>query len=209
MNQDFLDLLRAFGDHDVRFLIVGAYALGVHGRPRATGDLDVWIEPTPENAARVMSALAQFGAPLGHVSAEDFSRPGVVYQMGLPPFRIDLLTELTGLTFPEAWPGRTQAPFGSLVVDVIGRGQQVGVGPERVTLLVARLVRDLLPHRGGFAQSTRTKLQPDESRESRFRRAARRAAAANGLGDRVRLREAGGGLCGAQPRRPPRFGAVG
>ena len=63
MNPDFLDLLRAFADHSVRFMIVGAYALGVHGRPRATGDLDVWVDPTAENADRVISALEQFGAP--------------------------------------------------------------------------------------------------------------------------------------------------
>ena len=85
MNQDFLDLLRAFIDHNVRFLIVGAYALAVHGRPRATGALDVWVDATPDNAAKVMSALEQFGAPTGQVSAEDFSRPGSVFQMGLPP----------------------------------------------------------------------------------------------------------------------------
>ena len=121
MHQDFLDLLRAFIDGNVRFLIVGAYALAVHGRPRATGDLDVWVDATPENAAKVMSALEQFGAPTGQVSAEDFSRPGSVFQMGLPPVRIDVLTELTGLTFAEAWASRTQAAFGPVVADVIGR----------------------------------------------------------------------------------------
>ena len=121
MNQDFLDLLRAFIDRNVRFLIVGAYALAVHGRPRATGDLDVWVDATPENAAKVMSALEQFGAPTAQVSAEDFSRPGSVFQMGLPPVRIDVLTELTGLTFSEAWSSRTQAAFGPVVADVIGR----------------------------------------------------------------------------------------
>ncbi len=121
MNQDFLDLLRAFIDHSVRFLVVGAYALGVHGRPRATGDLDVWIEPTPENAGRLMRALQQFGAPMGQVTTDDFSRPGIVFQMGLPPLRIDVLTELSGLTFDEAWPSRTQAAFGPVTVGVIGR----------------------------------------------------------------------------------------
>lgn len=121
MHQDFLDLLRAFVDRDVRYLIVGAYALGVHGRPRATGDLDVWVEPTPENAANIIGALEAFGAPLGQVTADDFSRPGIVFQMGLPPVRIDVLTRLSGLTFSEAWPSRTQADFGSLTVDVIGR----------------------------------------------------------------------------------------
>jgi hypothetical protein len=121
MNQDFVDLLRAFIDHEVRFLIVGAYALGVHGRPRATGDLDIWVEPTPGNADRVLRALAAFGAPLADVGREDFSRPGIVFQMGLPPRRIDLLTELSGLTFAEAWPDRTRAPFGPVEVDVLGR----------------------------------------------------------------------------------------
>jgi len=121
MNQDFLDLLRAFIDHNVRFLIVGAYALAVHGRPRATGDLDVWVDATPANAAKVMTALEQFGAPTVQVSAEDFSRPGNVFQMGLPPVRIDVLTELTGLTFAEAWSSRTQAAFGPVVAEVIGR----------------------------------------------------------------------------------------
>ena len=121
MNQDFLDLLRAFADHSVRCLIVGAYALGVHGRPRATGDLDVGDDASPENAVRVLRAHKQFGAPLSQVSVEDFSRPGIVFQMGLPPYRVDILTELSGLTFADAWPSRTQAPFGPLTVDVIGR----------------------------------------------------------------------------------------
>lgn len=121
MNQDFVDLLRAFSDHKVRFLIVGAYALGVHGRPRATGDLDVWVDPTPDNAERVMSALRTFGAPMSDVSTGDFSHPGVVFQMGLPPYRIDILTTLSGLAFADAWPDRTRAVFGPLTVDVIGR----------------------------------------------------------------------------------------
>ena len=121
MHQDFLDLLRAFIDRDVRFLIVGANALAVHGRPRATGDLDVWVDATPENAAKVMSALEQFGAPTAQVRTEDFSRPGIVFQMGLPSVRIAVLTELSGLTFHEAWSTRTQAAFGPITADVIGR----------------------------------------------------------------------------------------
>ena len=121
MHQDFLDLLRAFTDREVRFLVVGAYALGVHGHPRATGDLDLWVDPSPHNAGRVMSALEDFGAPLESVTARDFSTPGVVFQMGLPPVRIDVLTTLTGLAFEDAWAGRLQASFGGIAVDVIGR----------------------------------------------------------------------------------------
>ena len=121
MNPDFVDLLRAFNAASVRFLVVGAYALALHGRPRATGDLDVWVEASPDNAARVMQALASFGAPLSDVSVDDFSRPGVTFQIGVAPGRIDILTELTGLTFAEAWPGRMRRPFGEIEVDFIGR----------------------------------------------------------------------------------------
>ena len=121
MNPDFLDLLRAFAAAQVRFLIVGAYALAHHGRPRATGDLDVWVDPTASNATRVMQALASYGAPLHEISEDDFSQPGVVFQIGVPPSRIDILTELSGLTFGEAWPGRDTGRFGDLTVDYIGR----------------------------------------------------------------------------------------
>ena len=120
MNPDFLDLLRAFSAADVRFLIVGAYALALHGRPRATGDLDIWIDATPENAGRVMRALAEFGAPLSGVAEADFATPGVTYQIGVVPGRIDILTELTGITFAEAWPDRLRRPFGDIDVDFIG-----------------------------------------------------------------------------------------
>jgi len=121
MNQDFVDLLRAFGAHDVRFLIVGAYALALPGRPRATGDLDVWVDATPENAPRVMAALAAFGAPIARIDEADFARPGVVYQLGVAPGRIDILTELSGVTFEEAWPGRLLHSFGDVQANFIGR----------------------------------------------------------------------------------------
>ena len=121
MNQDFLDLLRSFANHDVRFMVVGAYALAVHGRPRATGDLDVWIDATPDNAARVFAALQEFGAPMGNLALSDLSAPGVVFQIGVPPGRVDILTQLSGLAFEDAWPSRVRAPFGSIEVDFIGR----------------------------------------------------------------------------------------
>jgi hypothetical protein len=121
MNRDFLDLLRAFTAADVQYLIVGAYALALHGRPRATGDLDVWIDATPDNAARVMRALEAFGAPTVEIAEADFARPGVVYQIGIAPRRIDILTELTGLSFADAWPERVRSRFGDVDVDFIGR----------------------------------------------------------------------------------------
>jgi hypothetical protein len=121
MNPDFVDLLRAFTEADVRFLVVGAYALAHHGRPRATGDLDVWVEATPANASRIMRGLAAFGAPMQEVDERDFTQPGTVFQMGVAPVRIDILTELTGLRFADAWTTRVRGAFGDLEVDFIGR----------------------------------------------------------------------------------------
>lgn len=123
LNDDFLDLLRALADAGASFLVVGAHAMAVHGVPRATGDLDVAVRPDPVNAERVLDALRGFGAPVdAHgVTAEDFSRPGLVYQVGLPPRRIDLLTELTGLSFDEAWASRVEVELGGHRVPFIGR----------------------------------------------------------------------------------------
>ncbi len=121
MNQDFVDLLRAFAGAEVRFLVVGAYALALHARPRATGDLDLWVEPEPENAKRVMQALRQFGAPLEQVTEVDFIRPGTVFQIGVAPRRIDVQTDLTGLTFSEAWEDRVSYKIGSCSVYFLGR----------------------------------------------------------------------------------------
>lgn len=123
LNDDFLDLLRAFVEAEVEFVVVGAHALAVHGVPRATGDLDVVVRPSAGNAARVVSALRSFGAPLdAHgVGETDFSSPGAVYQLGLPPRRIDLLTSLTGVGFDEAWSGRTELQVADLKVPFLGR----------------------------------------------------------------------------------------
>lgn len=125
MNQDFVDLLSELTAADARFLIVGAYALALHARPRATGDLDLWIEPTPENAERVMTALRAFGAPLSDLSAEDLTRHDTVFQIGVEPRRIDLLTSLTGLRFAEAWPRRVMARFGGHDHPFLGRDDLV------------------------------------------------------------------------------------
>jgi hypothetical protein len=121
VNQDFRELLRAFADADVRFLVIGAYAVAVHAEPRATGDLDLWLEPSPENAARAYAALRRFGAPLHELTEADLASPGVVFQIDLPPRRIDLLTSITGVAFADAWPGRIAIRYGDVPCAVIGR----------------------------------------------------------------------------------------
>ena len=120
MNPDFRDVLRALSDADARFLVVGAYAVSFHSEPRATGDLDLWAEPTPDNAPRVHAALTAFGAPLTELSVTDLATPGIVFQMGVAPRRIDILTSITGVTFEEAWAHRVEATYGGVRFPVIG-----------------------------------------------------------------------------------------
>ncbi|MGH7390576.1 MAG: nucleotidyl transferase AbiEii/AbiGii toxin family protein [Candidatus Rokuibacteriota bacterium] len=123
LNEDFRDLLVVLADAGAEFVIVGAYALAFHGVPRASGDIDLFVRPTPENSRRVISALARFGAPLeaAGVTAADFSQPGAVYQIGLPPRRIDVLTQVSGLTFEEAWTSRVAIELEGRTVNFIGR----------------------------------------------------------------------------------------
>jgi len=118
MNTDFSDMLSALSEAGVDFLIVGAHALAAHGVPRATGDLDIWIRPTPENATRALQALVAFGAPLGGLTVEDLTRPDTVFQIGLPPSRIDILSGITGVTFADAWEHRVAVhlPEGEVAV---------------------------------------------------------------------------------------------
>ena len=122
MNEDYRDFLAALVAEEVRFLVVGAHALAVHGYPRATVDIDIWVESNPENAERVWRALAAFGAPVDDldIDRQDFTRPDVVAQFGLPPNRIDVLTGVSGLTFEEAWRRRVEAPVEGVTVPVLG-----------------------------------------------------------------------------------------
>jgi hypothetical protein len=120
---DFRDLLVELRRADARFLVVGAHALAAFGVPRATVDLDVWIDPSSENAARVWAALAAFGAPLSALplTETDFTQPDTVVQFGLPPWRIDILTGISGVTFEEAWPDRVEAAFDNVMTLFIGK----------------------------------------------------------------------------------------
>ena len=123
MIDDFGDVLREFVAHQVIFLVVGAHALAVHGIPRATGDLDVLVQANPGNAKRVLAALASFGAPIDDlgISLDDFVRPDVVAQLGLPPYRIDILTSISGVGFDAAWEDRVEGNVAGVDVPVLGR----------------------------------------------------------------------------------------
>jgi hypothetical protein len=121
VNRDFVEILDELSAAGAEFLVVGAHALAAHDRPRATGDLDIWVRATPENAERVWTALVRFGAPLHELTKADLSTPGITFQMGLPPYRIDLLTEISGVAFDEAWPNRIINDFAGHPYPVIGR----------------------------------------------------------------------------------------
>jgi hypothetical protein len=123
LNDDFLDMLRALAEVAAAFLVVGAHALSVHGVPRATGYLDLFIRPSRENAGRVFAALRRFGARVeAHgLTEEDLAAVGTVYQIGLPPRRIDLLTSIDGVGFDEAWDTRLDQEIAGLKVSFIGR----------------------------------------------------------------------------------------
>jgi len=111
-NIDFRDLFAALNDAGAEYLVVGAHALAAHGHVRATKDLDVWIRASPENAARVYRALGSFGAPLQGLSVEDLAGPDLVFQIGIPPVRIDIITSIDGVDFDSAWRERMPSEYG-------------------------------------------------------------------------------------------------
>lgn len=121
----FRAMLRALSEARAEYLLVGGYAMGVHGVRRATGNVDFWVRPTPDNAARVLRALAAFGAPLMGLTATDLVTPGTVFQVGLPPERIDLLTSVSGVEFDAAWADRLPVALGGVDVPVIGHAALV------------------------------------------------------------------------------------
>jgi hypothetical protein len=121
VNPDFKELLLAFNAHNVEYLIVGAHALEAHGHVRATKDLGLWVRPEKSNAQHVMQALSDFGAPLSDLTVDDLSRKETIFQIGLPPLRVDIITDIDGVEFGEAWPDRLQTSFGGVPAYVISR----------------------------------------------------------------------------------------
>jgi hypothetical protein len=121
MTKDFKDLLRAFNANAVKYLIIGAHAFGVHAEPRTTKDLDLFIRSDKENAKAAFRALAEFGAPLDGLHADDFC-DGTAFQIGQPPDRIDIIQQISGITFDEAWPNRIDGLIdGEVPASVISR----------------------------------------------------------------------------------------
>ena len=120
MNSDLTDLLAAFDREKIRYLIVGGYAVSFHAEPRYTKDIDLFIATDPKNAQAVYRVLSAYGAPLDDVTPDDFQNQKLVYHMGLPPNRVDILMGMPGVAFEKAWPNRVQARVDQLRLVYIG-----------------------------------------------------------------------------------------
>jgi Nucleotidyl transferase of unknown function (DUF2204) len=119
LNSDYVDILRCFVEEKVQFLVVGGYAVMKHSEPYTTKDLDLWIAPHRINAERAYRSLARFGAPLGDVTVDDLLNPDLVYQLGIEPVRVDIMSFVSGLEFEPAWNRRDKMMYGDLEVPVL------------------------------------------------------------------------------------------
>lgn len=119
LNKDYKEMLQLLLEEQVNFMIVGAYAFGTHGYPRATGDIDIWVKPDSINSRKLYKALARFGAPLDQIKMDEFSSEGVIYQIGVVPRRIDILTKIDGVTYEEADEDKIIVEIEGLCVPVI------------------------------------------------------------------------------------------
>lgn len=116
LNEDYKEMLQFLADEKVKFMLVGAYALAAHGYPRATMDIDIWVMPSPENAAAVLCALQRFGAPLDDLTAADLQKDDTIFQIGVAPRRIDIITGASGLEFEKAFAHAIQVNIEGLQV---------------------------------------------------------------------------------------------
>ncbi len=121
LNPNFKDMLSALNGAGAEYLVVEAYAMAAHGCPRSTGDIDIWVRPTAENAERVWQALTVFGAPVSQITVGDLATADLVLQIGVAPQRIDILTSISGVAFDDAWPNRLTVQLNGLTASVIGR----------------------------------------------------------------------------------------
>lgn len=119
VNPDYKDLLKELNARGVRYVVIGTHALIYYTEPRFTKDMDIWIEPTPDNAAKIYEALKAFGAPLQSIHIEDFTNPKNIYQIGISPSRIDIIMGISGVTFPTAWRNKKQVKYGDVRINIL------------------------------------------------------------------------------------------
>ena len=138
LNEDYREILQSLLKRDVRFLVVGAYAMAAQGYPRSTGDIDIWVEPSQENSRKVYGALAKFGAPLKNITQETFAQKDLIFQMGVQPRRIDIITCIDGVDFDRAYSNREMILANGLKIpflsskDIIKNKQATGREKDRL-----------------------------------------------------------------------------
>jgi len=174
IDSNFEELLSLFIARGVRFLVVGGYAFGSHATPRGTKDLDLWVDATPENAAKTWRALAEFGMPLEKITPQDLEKPGPWLVFGRAPTRVDILTAVDGLVFADAWGRRVDRPFGAVTAPVLSMDDLIAnkrrVGRPRDVLDVEELERRR-------AENAREGRVSDVTAKPRRKRPARGVAA--------------------------------
>jgi len=119
LNSDYREILQIFLEEHVKFIIIGAYALGVHGMPRATGDIDIFVRADAENSRKIYQALIRFGAPVSDLTPLDFTAEGIIFQIGVVPRRVDILTSIDGISFDEAYEDKVTAEVEGLTIPVL------------------------------------------------------------------------------------------
>jgi len=121
LNKDYKEMLQILLNNKVRFLVVGAYAMGVYGYPRATGDIDIWVEASSENSEEIHQSLSEFGAPLSEVTKTTFCEEGIVFQIGVAPRRIDIITKIDGVDFNKAYSDKQKIEIEGIKIPFLSK----------------------------------------------------------------------------------------
>jgi hypothetical protein len=151
-NPDFEDLFRALCDQGAEFIVVGGHAVMFYTEPRYTKDIDIWVRPTTENAGCVYEALVQFGAPMADLEVSDLATEGTIFQIGIAPNRIDIITRIKAVDFDDAWQTRQQCTYGGVAISLLGYDEllknkrAVGRLQDQIDVEKLELARSHLPH---------------------------------------------------------------
>jgi hypothetical protein len=125
LNEDYKEILLILLGNKARFLIVGAYAMAAYGYPRATGGFDIWVETTPDNSRKIYKCLSEFGAPLSEITEKTFMEKGIVFQIGVSPRRIDIITDIDGVSFKEAFQNKKEIEIENLKIPFLSKSDLI------------------------------------------------------------------------------------
>jgi len=125
LNEDYKEILQILLKNKVKFLVVGAYAMGAYGYPRATGDFDIWVESSLLNSRKIYKSLSEFGAPLQEISEETFCEEGIILQIGVAPRRIDIITKIDGVNFKQAYSNKEKIKIETLIIPFLSKADLI------------------------------------------------------------------------------------